>query len=60
MRIFLHFSVQLVDLRLEESFELGPLGLESRRQQAVLDGEQLWVEVNIFHLHQAGRGRTRG
>lgn len=51
----LHASIQLVDLWLEDSFELGPLGLESWSQQAVLDGELLWVEVDIFHLHQVGR-----
>lgn len=51
----LHASIQLVDLWLEESFELGPLGLESWSQQAVLDGELLWVEVDIFHLHRVGR-----
>lgn len=54
----LHVGVQFVDLWLEESFEFGPLGLQGRSQQAVLDGELLWVEVNVFHLHQEGRGKS--
>lgn len=57
----LHVGVQFVDLWLEERFEFGPLGLQGRSQQAVLDGELLWVEVNVFHLHQDRRGkRTDG
>lgn len=47
-------SVQFIDLWLEEVFQLGPLGFQSRSQEAVLDGEQLWVEVNGLHLHQVG------
>lgn len=54
----LHVGVQFVDLWLEERFEFGPLGLQGRSQQAVLDGELLWVEVNVFHLHQDGRGKS--
>lgn len=49
-------GVKLVDLKLELSFELGSLGLQGGGQQAVLDGEQLRVEVHDLHL-QGRRNR---
>lgn len=54
-----HVCIQLVDLGLEQRFQLGPLGLQSWSQQAVFNGELFRVEVNIFHLHQ-GEKNTDG
>lgn len=31
--------------------EVGPLGLERGRQEAVLDGEHLCVQRDLSHLH---------
>ena len=43
-------GVDAVDLRLEELGEVGSLGLQGGREEAVLNGELLWVEVEVFHL----------
>lgn len=54
-----HVCVQLGDLRLEQRLQLGPLGLQGRSQQPVLDGELLWVEVDVLHLHGGAWGGQR-
>lgn len=57
-------AVELVDLLLEELPQLRPLGLQRGRQQAVLDGEHLAVDVDVLHLVRDSRventfGRTQ-
>lgn len=46
----LDFGIKVVNLWLEKSFELSPLGFECGSKQTVLNGELLWVEVYLFHL----------
>ena len=47
-------SIEPLDLWLEQRLQLGALGLQRGGQQAVLDGELLWVEVHVLHLHHGG------
>lgn len=43
-------AVEVVNLALEELPQLGPLCLQCRGQQTILDGEHLVVDVDVFHL----------
>lgn len=52
-------AVELVDLLFEELFELRPLGLQRRREEAVLDGEHLAVDVDVLHLQGGGEDGKR-
>lgn len=52
----LNACIEFVDLGLEESFQFGPLGFKSWSQEAVLDGEHLRVEVEVFHLRKVEKG----
>lgn len=45
-------AVELLDLLLEELFELGSLRLERRRQEAIFNGEHLTVDVDVLHLDE--------
>lgn len=42
-------------MQLKEGLELVPLGLKSRSQEAVLNGELLRVDINVLHLRQMER-----
>lgn len=50
----LDLGVQFVNLLPESIAQLRPLGLERRRQQAVLHGEQLGLQRDVPHLHRPG------
>lgn len=52
-------AVELVDLLFEELFELRSLGLQRRREEAVLDGKHLSVDVDVLHLRGVGGGKKK-
>lgn len=48
-------DVHVFDLRREVRPHLGPFHFERRCQQAVLHGERVRVQVDVFHLQRNGR-----
>lgn len=51
-----HTAVELLDLVLEEFLQLRSLRLQCRRQEPILNGEHLVMDVNVLHLKKEDRG----
>lgn len=50
-----HTAVELLDLVLEELFQLWSLRLQRWRQEPILNGEHLVMDVDVLHLEEEMR-----
>lgn len=55
--LHVNFGIEFINLISEEVSKLGPLGLQGRCQQAVLDGKLLGMQRDVSNL--PGRNRTK-
>lgn len=51
-----HAAVELLDLVLEELLQLWSLRFQCRRQEPVLNGEHLLMDVDVLHLEEEEMG----